>query len=118
MIDPSDQTLTLETTTQHPCEKTNSTTTTKQATTTAKTATYSSTFIPEDYWDCIVFYNNFTGMSQIGDGICDDYLNHVYCQYDGGDCCLQDIVTSACSICTCFDDESCNILLHSNLTSF
>ena len=56
-------------------------------------------------------------MSNIGDGICDDYLNQVHCHYDGGDCCLLDIVTSACSICTCFDDKSCNALLHFNLKS-
>ena len=25
----------------------------------------------------------------VGDGVCDDGNNHVGCQYDGGDCCLD-----------------------------
>ena len=28
----------------------------------------------------------------IGDGICDDMSNNQYCQFDGGDCCLDFII--------------------------
>ena len=103
-VDSSHQTLTLRTTIQHYIGRHN--TTTAQTTTTSKIV-----HLPEDYWDCTILYHPFIEMSQIGDGICDNFLNHVYCHFDGGDCSLQDINTSVCSICTCFDDISCKCLL-------
>ena len=39
----------------------------------------------------------------VGDGICDDATNILECQYDGGDCCLEEPVSSACYYCTCFE---------------
>lgn len=63
--------------------------------------------IPVKYLDCQALFFNFTKVSNIGDGICHDYLNHVYCHYDGGDCCLENVNTSVCSTCACFDDDSC-----------
>jgi hypothetical protein len=37
----------------------------------------------------------------IGDGSCDDATNNEACQFDGGDCCLDDIVLTYCTICLC-----------------
>ncbi len=43
--------------------------------------------------------------SDVGDGYCDDETNIVECGYDGGDCCLSQVVTSYCDICECLDDN-------------
>ncbi len=40
----------------------------------------------------------------IGDGTCDEVTNNARCLFDGGDCCLQDKVTSLCQNCTCIVD--------------
>ena len=37
----------------------------------------------------------------VGNGICNDDVNHAGCDYDGGDCCLFDTVTEHCSECAC-----------------
>ena len=37
----------------------------------------------------------------IGDQICDDENNISDCQYDGGDCCMDPMDTSYCSVCEC-----------------
>ena len=65
--------------------------------------------MPEGLWDCTVLYVNFTKLSDIGDGICHDYLNHMHCNYDGGDCCLQNVNTSICSTCACLTDDVCKL---------
>ena len=41
----------------------------------------------------------------IGDEICDDDLNHKECDWDGGDCCGNNIDTIYCSVCQCLDPE-------------
>ena len=46
-------------------------------------------------------------MALVGDGICDDDNNKVDCYFDGGDCCLDDIVISHCSECTCYQQGTC-----------
>merc|ERR1712165_384659 len=38
-----------------------------------------------------------------GDGYCDDENNNDGCDYDGGDCCGDDVNTQYCSACQCLD---------------
>merc|ERR1711997_958434 len=40
-----------------------------------------------------------------GDGYCDDENNNDGCDYDGGDCCGDDVNTTYCSACQCLDPE-------------
>ena len=40
-------------------------------------------------------------ITQIGDGLCDDATNVQECDFDGGDCCGNDVSTELCEICTC-----------------
>ena len=42
----------------------------------------------------------------VGDGICDDATNILECQYDGGDCCLEEPVTNVCYYCTCLESTT------------
>ena len=39
----------------------------------------------------------------LGDGYCDDFLNHEACDFDGGDCCLDPIQTAFCTTCFCLE---------------
>ena len=39
----------------------------------------------------------------VGDGYCDDVSNTIECNYDGGDCCLDNTNTVYCTDCLCFD---------------
>jgi len=41
------------------------------------------------------------------DDYCDDELNNVDCDYDGGDCCLSDTNKDYCSDCICYGQEVC-----------
>ena len=75
--------------------------------TTSTSTSVTSKIIPEKYLDCHALFFNFTKVSNIGDGICHDYLNHANCHYDGGDCCLEHVDNSVCLHCACFDDSSC-----------
>ena len=43
--------------------------------------------------------------SWIGDGECDDINNTEECQWDGGDCCGDSVVTDHCSACECLDPD-------------
>ena len=36
-----------------------------------------------------------------GDGFCDDEINNEFCNYDGGDCCDQNLDRSMCTDCFC-----------------
>ena len=38
-----------------------------------------------------------------GDGFCDDENNNLECNWDGGDCCGDNIDTQFCSICDCLN---------------
>ncbi len=38
-----------------------------------------------------------------GDGECDDESNTKQCNYDGGDCCLKNVITYYCLECECKD---------------
>ena len=40
----------------------------------------------------------------IGDGICDENLNHEVCNYDGGDCCFG-IKGVSCWMCQCKEES-------------
>merc|ERR1719433_1551470 len=39
------------------------------------------------------------------DGICDDENNNEVCNYDGGDCCGDNVGTTFCSECQCLDPD-------------
>ena len=38
-----------------------------------------------------------------GDGYCEDYHNHKDCNFDGGDCCGDNVNTDYCDDCECLD---------------
>ena len=38
-----------------------------------------------------------------GDNWCDDENNHPGCEYDGGDCCGDDVRKNYCTVCECLD---------------
>ena len=38
-----------------------------------------------------------------GDGVCDDENNYCGCDWDGGDCCGDNVVTEYCETCECLD---------------
>merc|ERR1712226_1408939 len=40
-----------------------------------------------------------------GDGYCDDNNNNDGCDYDGGDCCGDDVNTKYCTECECLDPD-------------
>ena len=44
-------------------------------------------------------------VDNIGDGICDENLNHEPCNYDGGDCCFG-IKGVNCFMCKCKDEST------------
>ena len=58
----------------------------------------------------------------IGDGFCDDGKNNEICQWDGGDCCGSNVVTTYCSACECLDPDAAasrkkrNVYLRSDIT--
>ena len=41
-----------------------------------------------------------------GDGNCDDENNRADCEYDGGDCCGDNVGTTWCTLCQCLDPQS------------
>ena len=60
------------------------------------TCTHSVTDEPATDGDCAEpWYKN--------DGECDDENNFADCDYDGGDCCGANVVTTWCSVCACLD---------------
>ena len=44
---------------------------------------------------------NCVALVWVGDGQCDDYSNTPDCNYDGGDCCKEDIHDLYCQLCEC-----------------
>jgi len=40
-----------------------------------------------------------------GDGFCDDSNNVCACDWDGGDCCIETIISTYCEDCACLDPE-------------
>ena len=43
----------------------------------------------------------------VGNGFCNDETNNPDCNYDGGDCCVVNANTTACSECVCHLIETC-----------
>ena len=41
------------------------------------------------------------------DGFCDDETNTEECDFDGGDCCLEEPITTACQECECHEIGTC-----------
>ena len=41
--------------------------------------------------------------SRIGNGYCDDENNNDECNFDGGDCCLDIVLTDYCTKCQCLE---------------
>ena len=39
----------------------------------------------------------------VNDGVCDAKTNNLQCDFDGGDCCLNQII-AACYDCICYED--------------
>ena len=50
----------------------------------------------------------------VGDNYCDDENNNAGCNYDGGDCCGDDVNTTWCDDCQCLDpsEQGGNISLY------
>ena len=44
--------------------------------------------------------NVFCNVTEIGDGLCQDYNNAALCDFDGGDCCLEEKGSECCK-CNC-----------------
>ena len=99
----------LETTVHHHGSKTTTTKIPLKLKSTLGVTTSQHDHIPASLLGCSALQINFTKVSEIGDGICHDHLNHMHCNYDGGDCCLQNIDTSACSTCACLSDDICKL---------
>ena len=45
--------------------------------------------------------NNFCILENLGDGICQDYNNGPFCDYDMGDCCVMNQNSTECCSCKC-----------------
>ena len=43
---------------------------------------------------------------EIGGGLCDDFPNNEICNYDGGDCCGEQITNGFCTKCQCLDPKN------------
>ena len=55
-----------------------------------------------------IYYLNKKGNTHwIGDGYCDDINNKAECMYDGGDCCLDIVLTDYCTLCQCLERKNC-----------
>ena len=44
----------------------------------------------------------------VGDGYYDDVTNNELCDFDGGDCCLENVLIDYCTECLCLDSGSVN----------
>ena len=49
-------------------------------------------------------HDNDGGYIQIGNGYCQDDLNKLECNFDGGDCCAPDVDTNYCTVCQCLSE--------------
>ena len=111
--DDTEQNIRAKSSVQHNLDTTDTLTVsaTKLQTTTDKTSTLLSTSNGEldDHYQCDTLARGFANVSEIGDGVCHDYFNHIHCQFDGGDCCLSSVLTSVCKICQCFDEIPCKL---------
>ena len=57
--------------------------------------------------DCCYVYTAADCITDwIGDNYCDDVNNNEACNWDGGDCCGDNINTDYCSVCACLDPKT------------
>ena len=54
-----------------------------------------------------------------GDTYCDDQNNNAGCDWDGGDCCGEEVSTLYCTVCECLEESEgwfrrINILFHNS----
>ena len=49
------------------------------------------------------------GVDYADDGVCDDANNIEICQWDGGDCCGDNVITTNCSVCACLDPRETTV---------
>ena len=62
-----------------------------------------------------IYFSQFTGcelpagwnIASVGNGYCEDAVNNLDCNYDGGDCCGSNVSTDICTKCICFEDLNC-----------
>ena len=52
-----------------------------------------------------VFSSHSTVTFSLCDGYCDDENNNANCEYDGGDCCGDNVDTIYCTQCQCLDPD-------------
>ena len=48
-----------------------------------------------------IFFAVCADPSRIGNGFCDDATNNEVCEWDGGDCCGDNVNTDYCIACEC-----------------
>ena len=61
----------------------------------------------DDFSSCsTAMMNSFVMIEWVGDGLCDDATNILECQYDGGDCCLEEPVMDVCHYCICHEGST------------
>ena len=53
-----------------------------------------------------------------GDGFCDDMNNVASCDYDGGDCCGNNVDTTYCDDCECLDPQMATCFDKSNTCAY
>ena len=46
-------------------------------------------------------------LALVGDGLCNDETNNADCNFDGGDCCVENANKNSCSTCACHVLETC-----------
>ena len=62
--------------------------------------------------------NNHLGcmdFHKVGDGVCNDETNHMECNYDGGDCCGDNVNVEHCKKCLCLSE---GILFYTEIRSY
>ena len=62
-------------------------------------------FILEINVCCCFSKDNCDFPDYIGDNICDDGNNNMHCNWDGGDCCIDNVNTTFCNHCDCLDED-------------
>ena len=93
-----------------------------------------NTIVPQNNWDanepnnvnngedCVHLYNHEPRLKEcnsyytktlIANGVCNDESNTEECKWDGGDCCGDDVVVTACLACECLEpfrwnDDNCD----------
>ena len=53
-----------------------------------------------------IYFSDSCVVHWFEDGFCDDVNNFEECKFDGGDCCLDTVLTEYCSICECHETQN------------